>query len=273
MLDLIYILTYADLSGVGSEIYNSFSANLLHTLYMQALDTLNEEKLLDETAKRVKKEQSLKKNKAFLSLKKSEQNRILIIPSDLLFLRYPPKKIVEIAQEAFNLQTYTYKLYNEHYLTIEIVRKTPINLGYLLAKLSNLEIRNMDIYKLFDDTKYFKIDFKDKVSQDDLRAIERTIHDSFVKEGSVLSKVPVIKPKEIEIDCEHAKDYGALYLNCLNQKGLLAYVTETFESLNIDILTAKVHTIKNRAKDMFLIEKNGNFCHNIDTIMKKLTGK
>lgn len=273
MLDLIYILTYADMSGVGSEIYNSFAANLIHILYIQALDALNEEKLLDQTAKRVKKEQSLKRNKAFLALKKLEQNKILIIPSDLLFLRYPPKKIVEIAKEAFNLKAYTYKLHNDHYLTIEIVRKTPINLGYLLAKLSNLEVRNMDIYKLFDDTKYFKIDFIDKVSKDDLAAIERIIHDSFIKEGSVITNIPVIKPKEITIDCEHAQDYGALYLNCFNQKGLLAYVTETFESLDIDILTAKVHTIKNRAKDMFLIEKNGNFCHNIDTIMKKLTGE
>ena len=131
----------------------------------------------------------------------------------------------------------------------------------------------MDIYKLFDDTKYFKIDFEDKVSQDDLESIERIIHDSFIKEGSAISKIPIIQPNEIEIDCEHAQNYGALYLNCLNQKGLLAYVAETFESLGINILTAKVHTIKNRAKDMFLIEKNGNFCHNIDTIMKKLTGK
>ena len=40
----------------------------------------------------------------------------------------------------------------------------------------------------------------------------------------------------------------------------------------IDIATAKIHTLKNRVKDMFLIEKNGNFCHNVDTITDKLTG-
>jgi [protein-PII] uridylyltransferase len=272
MLDLIYILTYADMSAVGKDVYNSFASKLIHTLYLQALDTLDQEKLLDETAKRVKKEHSLKRSPYFLKLTKSQQNKILLIPSNLLFLRYTPKKIVEISKEAFDLETYTFALQNDDHLSIEIIRKTPINLGYLLAKLSNLEIRHMDIYKLFNDTKYFKIDFAEKVDQDDLHAIEKIIHDSFVKKGSLLTKVPLIKPEEIEIDCEHSHNHGALYLNCLNQRGLLAYVTETFEALGIDIQTAKIHTIKNRAKDMFLIEKNGNFCHNTETIMKKLTG-
>ena len=206
------------------------------------------------------------------SPQKTQQNKILLIPSNLLFLNHVPQKIVEISKKAFDLDAYSFELQNDDYLSIEIIRKKPINLGYLLSKLSNLEIRNVDIYKLFDDKKYFKIDFEDKVNDEDLQAIEQIIHDAFVKKGSVISSIPVIKPDEIEIDCEHSQNHGALYLNCLNQKGLLAYVIETFESLNIDIQTAKVFTMKNRAKDMFLIEKNGNFCHNIDTIMKKLTG-
>lgn len=272
MLDLIYILTYADMSGVGKDIYNSFAAKLIHTLYLQSLDTLGQEKLLDETAKRVKKENSLKRSPYFQELKKAQQNKILLIPSNLLFLNHVPKKIIEISKKAFDLDAYSFELQNDDYLSIEIIREKPINLGYLLSKLSNLEVRNMDIYKLFDDKKYFKIDFKDKVGSDDLQAIEEIIHESFIKKGSVIAKIPEIKPEEINIDCEHSQNYGALYLNCMNQKGLLAYIIETFESLEIDIQTAKVFTFKNRAKDMFLIEKNGNFCHNIDTIMKKLTG-
>ncbi|MFT7824323.1 MAG: HD domain-containing protein [Sulfurimonas sp.] len=272
MLDLIYILTYADMSAVGKDIYNSFSSKLIHTLYLQAVDTLDQEKLLDETAKRIKKEESLKRSPYFQTLKKTQRNKILLIPSNLLFLRYTPKKIIRISEQAFELEKYTFELQNSDHLSIEIIRKTPVNLGYLLSKLSNLEIRHMDIYKLFDDKKYFKIDFEDKVSREELQDIEQFIHQSFVKKGSIITKIPVIRPEEIEIDCEHSQNYGALYLNCHNQKGLLAYVTETFESLGIDILTAKVHTIKNRAKDMFLIEKNGNFCHNTETIMKKLTG-
>jgi [protein-PII] uridylyltransferase len=45
-----------------------------------------------------------------------------------------------------------------------------------------------------------------------------------------------------------------------------------FDSFGIDIATAKIHTIKSRVKDLFLIEKNGNFCHNVEMIIDKLTG-
>ncbi|MGC9350969.1 MAG: hypothetical protein ACP5D3_03190 [Sulfurovum sp.] len=248
MLDLIYLLAYANMNAVGENVYSSFASKLIHTLYLQALNTLGEEKLLDETEKRVKKEHSLKRSPYFLKLTKPQQEKILLIPSNLLFLRYTPRKIVEISKEAFDLKAYTFSLQNQEHLSIEIIRKTPINLGYLLAKLSNPEIRHMDIYKLFDDTKYFKIDFAEKVDRDQLQAIEQIIRDSFVKKGSLLTKIPVIRPEEIEIDCEHSQNYGALYLNCQNQKGLLAYVTETFEALGIDILTAKIYTIKKSSK-------------------------
>ena len=62
-----------------------------------------------------------------------------------------------------------------------------------------------------------------------------------------------------------------MHLKSMNQKGLLAYIIDLFDSMDIDIVTAKVHTIKNRVRDMFLIEKNGNFCHNVDIIVDKLT--
>jgi [protein-PII] uridylyltransferase len=62
-----------------------------------------------------------------------------------------------------------------------------------------------------------------------------------------------------------------MHLKSKNQKGLLAYVIDLFDSMGIDIVTAKVHTLKNRVRDMFLIEKNGNFCHNVNTIIEKLT--
>jgi [protein-PII] uridylyltransferase len=55
-------------------------------------------------------------------------------------------------------------------------------------------------------------------------------------------------------------------INCPNQKGLLSYVIKLFDNLNIDISSAKIHTKMNRINDLFLIEKNGNFCNNrVDT--------
>jgi len=38
-----------------------------------------------------------------------------------------------------------------------------------------------------------------------------------------------------------------------------------------DIASAKLNTIKNRVDDIFLIEKNSNFCKQKDTLIEKLT--
>ena len=62
-----------------------------------------------------------------------------------------------------------------------------------------------------------------------------------------------------------------MHLRSKNQRGLLAYIIDMFDEMGIDIVTAKVHTLKNRVRDMFLIEKNGNFCHNTERIIEKLT--
>ena len=271
LLDMIYILTYADMSGVGGDIYNAFTAKLIKTLYMQSVEVLGRTDMLDEAAKRVKKEQSIKNHVAFKALKKSEQKKILLIPSNLLFLRYTPKRILAISQRAFETKTYEYHISNKKHLTIEIIRTRSFNLSYLLSKLSNLDVVNMDIYKLFDGLKYFKIDFSQKVTTEEIGFIEEFIHDSFKTTKKETIRIPKIQKNELDIECEHTKTHAIMHLNSLNQKGLLAFVIDMFDEMGIDIVTAKIHTLKNRTRDMFLIEKNGNFCHNVDIIIEKLT--
>ena len=271
MLDMIYVLTYADMNGVGADIYNSFNAKLIRTLYKQSIEVLGQTAMLDEAAKRTKKELSLKKNKDFLALKKSEQKKILRMPSNLLFLRYHPQRIVDICKTAFETTDYEYYISNQDYLTIEIIRTDNFNLGYLLSKLSNLDVVNMDICKLFNDLKYFKIDFAQHVEEDEVGLIETFIHQSFIHKEKSTAYIPSIHKEDIDVDCEHSKTYALMHLKSQNQKGLLAFVIDMFDEMDIDIVTAKVHTLKNRVRDMFLIEKNGNFCHNVDKIVEKLT--
>jgi [protein-PII] uridylyltransferase len=271
LLDMMYLLTYADMSGVGSDIYNSFSVKLIKTLYTQSLEVLTQTKRLNEAQKRLKKEKTLQKNSDFLALKKSQQKKILEIPSDLLFLRYTPQRIIDISKKAFETVHYEYLISNQAYLTIEIIRKSSFDLSYLLAKLSHLEVVNMDICKLFNELKYFKIDFAQNVNADELGFIEEYIDQAFGTNNKRIVYSPSIYKDDIEIECEHSKNYAIMHLRSKNQKGLLAYVIEMFDEMGIDIVTAKVHTLKNRVRDMFLIEKNGNFCHNTDKIIEKLT--
>jgi len=146
-----------------------------------------------------------------------------------------------------------------------------LHLTQLLEKFSNLDVVNMEIYKLFDAIKYIKIDFAQDIESDELTLIEDIIHSAFKKEIKASTTTPHIKKEEIRIDCEHTKTYAVMYLNAKNQKGLLAFVIGVFDEIEVDIITAKIHTLKNRAKDMFLIQKSEKFCNNMDAIIEKLT--
>ena len=271
LLDMIYILTYADMNGVGNEIYNSFNAKLIKILYTQSVEILDSTAMLDEASKRVKKEQSLKRHPEFLALKKTEQKKILHIPSNLLFLRYKPQRIINIAKRALETISYEYHISNQTHLTIEIIRKNNFNLGYFLSKLNNLGVVNMDICKLFNELKYFKIDFESHIEEEEIPHIEQIIQEAFNVNKKNIITSPIILKKDIIIDCEHSKTYAVMYLNTKDQKGLLAFVIGIFDEIGLDIVTAKIHTLKNKTKDMFLIEKNGNFCHNVEIIIEKLT--
>ena len=272
LLDMIYILTYADMSGVGNDIYNSFSAKLIRTLYKQSGEVLGQTKRLDEAGKRTKKIASLKRTKLFKELSRAKQNKIIAIPSNLLFLRYTTKRILAITSKAFETDSYTYSISNDKHLTIEIICKKSFNLSYLLGKLSNIDVVNMDICKLFNGLKYFKVDFSEAISEEEVVFLEETIGKSFTAITNENLFNASIQADEIAIDCEHSKTYAIMHINTKNQKGLLAYIIDMFDTMGIDIVTAKVHTLKQRARDMFLIEKNGNFCHNTENIIEKLTG-
>ena len=271
LLDMIYILTYADMNGVGIGIYNSFNSRLIKTLYLRSVEALSHTMMLDKAAKRIRKEQILKRHPDFLTLKNSEQKKILQIPSNLLFLRYKPERIVAIAKKGFETKSYEYHISNKEYLTIEIIRADSFNLGYFLSKLNMLDVANMDICKLFDNLKYFKIDFTSNVGKEDILLIEEILRHSFDESKKSNIQAPHIEKKEIEIDCDHSQSYAMMRLHTRNQKGLLAYVIHLFDDIGIDIVSAKIHTLKNTVRDSFLIEKNGNFCHNTDIIIDKLT--
>jgi [protein-PII] uridylyltransferase len=160
---------------------------------------------------------------------------------------------------------------NDSNLIIEIIKIEQINISYILGKLSNLDLANMDIFVLFDNKKYFKIEFYEKVEEFELEQINVLINEAFDMKKVLKLKKPEINKKDIKIDFEYSKNLAKMTISSKNQKGLVAYVIRTFDEHNINIATAKIHTIKNRARDMFLIEKSEEFLRLKDEILSKLT--
>ncbi len=272
-LKLLFVLTYADINGVSQKTYNSFNAKLLRELYHAAMEVIDNKELIDEATKRRKRENALIKSPAFKALSRIQQKHVLAIESNLFFIKHKPLEIVQLFEGANDLDKYRYKITNTPNLQIEIYKDIPLNLGYLLGRLNFLNIAAMDIFKLYNDIKYFKIEFSQAIHADDVPQIEGIIEEAFDMDKQIQLTPPNIKPEEITLDCEHSNTYARLSINTSDQSGLLAYVIKAFDDREIDIATAKVHTIKNRARDQFLIEKNGNVCHNAEKIIDALVQK
>jgi [protein-PII] uridylyltransferase len=272
-LTLLYILTYADINGVGPGTYTSFGANLLHELYEASLEIASQNDRITDAIKRQNKEKRLMHDPEFTQLSKMEQKKVLSIESSLFFFKHTPSEIINISKKAFECQTFTYQLDTQGGLVIHIFRKIPLNLGYLLGKLSYLDVASMDIFTLFDGIKYFKIEFLQHPNEGTMEQVQQTIEEAFDMSKKLQLTKPIIKPHEITLDCDHSIHYAQLNLNTTNQRGLLAYFVQLFDEAQINIATAKIHTNKNMARDHFLIEKQNRMCDNARVIIDKLVGE
>ncbi|MFA6189878.1 MAG: DUF294 nucleotidyltransferase-like domain-containing protein [Sulfuricurvum sp.] len=272
-LTLLYILTYADINGVGPGTYTSFGANLLHELYEASLDISSQNDRITDAVKRQHKERKLIGHLDFSLLTRSEQKKVLSIESNFFFFKHTPSEIIDISKEAFECQTFTYTLNIDGGLIIHIFRKIPLNLGYLLGKLSYLDVASMDIFTLFDGIKYFKIEFLQRPEEGTMEQIKQIVEDAFDMSKKLDLPKPIIKSKEITLDCDHSIHYAQLNLNTTNQRGLLAYLVQLFDEADINIATAKIHTNKNTTRDHFLIEKQNRMCDNAHEIIAKLVGE
>lgn len=269
ILKMLYILTYADMNAVNENIYSGFSAKLLREFYNFAMEMFNKEELIDETARRLRRENILKKSPEFLALSKALQKKTLSVTSNFFFLKQKSHEIVAIVKEADETpeESYRFRITNDTHLGITVIRGKSFNIGYLLGKLSYLDLAHMDIYKLFDNKKYFQIDFNEKVSESDIELIRELVDHSFDMSKKVTLKKPTILKGEITIDCDHSKSYALMQINTKNQNGLMAYFMSIFDEHGIDIAMAKIQTIKNRTRNLLLIEKTVGLCKNEHTVL------
>jgi len=269
-LDMLYILTYADVNAVGSHVYTSFNADLMHELYKNASLMIDKKELVGEAVKRKRREKHLIADPRFAALPASEQKKILKVESNLFFIKFKPDEILDITAMALTEKDYSFRIENDRRFIIHLVTKKPFNLGWFLSQFVEIDLVSMDIFRLFDRAKYFRMEFHATVDESGIQWRD-LIEAAFDMSRKVQYPRPKIAKKEIEIDCDHSLTYAKMNLKTKNQKGLMANVIEVFDEMGIDITTAKISTVKNIARDLFLIEKSAHFCDNYKKIVAKLT--
>ena len=270
-LDLLFLLTYADINSVDRKLYKSSTSALLKELYLQTIPAYENKELLNVSSRRAAKENTIKNHKSFNASSKLLQKKILNIESNQLFLKFKALDIIEFAKEAKNIYNYNFKLFNELNLKIRITRAVPLNLGYLLGKLQFLNISSMGIYKLFDEKKFFEIEFDEKLNNEDIPFMKQIIEDSFDMTKTLKLKKPNMQKSDIFINCEHTNELAQMKIETKDQKGLFSYIAKVFDDFGIEINSAKIQSLNGKANDMILISKNGKFCKNKDKIIEILT--
>ncbi|NOQ32070.1 MAG: HD domain-containing protein [Helicobacteraceae bacterium] len=270
-LKLLYILTYADIVGVDKELFTTFTGDLLQKLYHNALTISNQTERISDASKRLKIEKRIEHLEEFKALPKTLSKKVLKVESNLFFFKHTPLEIIEIATRAKELKDYNFNIDTDGSFSIEILRKIPLNLGFLLGRLSYLNIVSMDVFTLFDNVKYFRLKFFNSPNEDEIFEIERIVEDSFDMSQEINLKKPLIKKEEIDLDLAHSLAYAQVTIHTKNQLGLLAYVVTQLDKEQINIATAKIHSTKHKVRDHFLIEKNNNTKESLNKVINDLT--
>ena len=272
-LNLLYVLTYADINGVAGDVYNTFNSRLIFDLYKSSLEVSQNRGRITDAKKRLIIEKRIQNNAEYKTLPVLMRKKILQVESNLFYFKHTSNDMIAIAKKAKETAEFSFTIKSENTLSIEIFRKIPLNIGYLLSTLSHLDVRSMEIFTLFDGLKYFKIEFAKNIDHEEIIDLEEIITNAFdMTQGVKLHTIKLLK-ENISIDCNHSLTHAEINIQTANQRGLLAFVMSCFETLSINVITAKIHSSKHRVKDSFLIEKHDNLCDNADKFYNLLLNK
>jgi glnD family protein len=256
VLKLLYILSYCVINATNERLYNAYTAKLLRELYEISLSAFSDENLLDEATRRVKKEQSIKRNSEFLALEPSLQDKIFKITSNLVFIKYSASEIINLSKVADSLDATEIFINNSKNLSIQIYTKKSLNLSALLYEFAKFDLAYMEIFELFEKKFYIRLDFNQNVKKEELENTKNLALKSLNSEVLKEPLKPNINKDEINFELNHSKDYAKLSINAKDQRGLMAYVMSVFDRLHFQVTSARIQTVKNRTRNLFLIEKN-----------------
>jgi len=283
-LDYLYVLTVADIRGTNPDLWNSWKATLLLDLYdltLRALrrgleNPIDRRELIGETQsaaaillaergvsdKDVTAIWSLLTEDYFLRYRASEiaWHTEILIDSDLK----TKHGLVEVRKQAdgdgMEAMLYTPQTkrtfahatgtLDQLGLTIVDARIVPLDNGYSLDTYVVMELDSrIDI----DDARIAKI-------RRSLTRVLKTADDNAVRVTRPVSRqAKVFSTKHsVSFTQDSAKRRTVMELVAADRPGLLSTVGQVFIELKIDMDTAKIHTVGERAEDVFYIsDENG----------------
>lgn len=254
-LELLYVLTLIKAKALGA---NAFFYKALDKLFQNAKEGFEDENLLEESAKRVKKELTLKRTKIFLELDGLLQDKIIHIKSNLFIIKNSFEDIINISKLAKS-NDFKFWLENEPNLNLQLIAPKGFNLGVILNSLTNLNLVYMSFFELFDDKIYLKFEYDNILSDEQKNKLVSLLNSNLQSPITNKIKKPIIKKDELKLDLNYSKIYAKLNLNTKDQQGLMAFVMDIFNVLGLNLSTAKIQTIRQRTRNTFIFQKDEAF--------------
>ncbi|WP_223810289.1 MULTISPECIES: nucleotidyltransferase [unclassified Campylobacter] len=241
----------------------------LTRLFENAKQGFEDENLLDETTRRVKKELTLKRTKFFLDAGEYLQDKILHIKSNLFIIKNSFEDIVNIAKIAKENEL-KFWFSNELNLNLQVVASKGFNFEVILLALSNLNLIFMNFFELYDDKIYLKFEYDDVISIEQRNKLAQLLNSNLANFHKRKIKKPLIKKDELKFDLNYSKIYAKLNLNAKDQQGLVAFLMSNFNKFNLILCAAKIQTIRQRTRNTFIFQKNEALLNNANELINSL---
>lgn len=258
-LKMLYILTYSIVNATNEGFYSVSAAKTLKELYENATKALNNANtlLLGENRARAKKENLIKKNPKFLELESQTKAQILSIISNLFFIKYKADEIISTALWAMECVNISVKISDENGLCVRLIVRRGWNVAMVLGELLSFDLEYMEIFELFESKFFVKLKFAKSTENSAFSSLEAKIISALCNNCKVNVKKPVILPNEINYEiCE---DYAKININAKDSRGFMAYILSTFAKFDLRLANARIQTIKNRTRNLYLVEFDDDF--------------
>ena len=123
----------------------------------------------------------------------------------------------------------------------------------------------MEICELFDGKSYIRLDYNSSIDKSKSEIIQALCS----KEKPQYDK-PVILPNEVSFDMNYSQNYAKLNINAKDQRGFMIYILSMLSKFQIKLANARIQTIKNRTRNMFLLSINDDLKSVIDEFLKEI---
>lgn len=269
-LEILYHLSLCNAKALGLDKHHYL--NSFKELLENSLACFEDENLIDESQRRVKKENILKRSKNYMELADDLKDHISHIKSNLFFIKNTTEDIIKIANLAQNTN-FTFWLSNKNNFTLELIMLKKDKLKNILNVLSSLNLVHMNLYELFEEKIYIKFEYDDVVDDEEKTSLQNLLNSKLNLKIQKKNKKPCIKKDELKFDTEYSKNYAKMTLNTKDQKGLMAYVMDVLANYSVVLNAAKIQTIRERTRNILILQKDENLQNNKEKILKSLVSE